>query len=153
MSLIIATGANLHSPVEQLKLARHTLCQHFQEIAASRIYRSPPVGVTDQPEFFNQVLEFELPEIPALHVLEQLQAIEKQMGRVRVRHWGPRIIDLDLLFFGLQKIDGPALSVPHPRLWERSFVILPLRELPFFKTLEQHYSFAEEFHSPAYPVA
>lgn len=154
MSIFIATGSNLGDSLLHLANAKKNLCQKFTLIAESQIYYSPPVGYTDQPNFYNQVLEFEDASISPHEIIKLLLQIETEMGRVRNIKDGPRIIDIDFLFYHLEqiKLSDPELIIPHPRLFERSFVILPLMELPGFQMLKKHFTFkTEQFDSPAWP--
>ena len=99
------------------------------EIAAvSSIYETAPVGLTDQPDFLNLVVSVRTALSPR-ELMDALLNIENKMGRVRTVRWGPRVIDLDLLLFGDVRVEVPGLSVPHPRLRERSFVLMPLAEI------------------------
>ena len=99
------------------------------EIAAvSSIYETAPVGLTDQPDFLNLVVSVRTTLSPR-ELMDALLHIENKMGRVRTVRWGPRVIDLDLLLFGDVRVEVPGLSVPHPRLRERSFVLIPLAEI------------------------
>jgi len=96
---------------------------------ASAAYRTPPWGVTDQPDFLNAVARLST-ELAPEALLSALLEIESDLGRVREGHrWGPRPIDLDLLVFDHQVIDTPELSLPHPHLHERAFVLVPLHAL------------------------
>lgn len=95
---------------------------------ASSLYDTEPVGDTDQPNFLNAVAQLET-ELPARQLLWNLLLIERRLGRVRTRRWGPRSIDLDLLLYGGEVLDEPGLQVPHPELLRRSFVLVPLVEL------------------------
>lgn len=152
-SLIIATGSNLGDKKENLKRAREELSQVFKLIAQSQVFQSSAVDYFDQPDFFNQVLEFEQPAtISALEVLHILLNVEHKLGRTRDIPKGPRSIDIDLLFYGLQEIKSDELEVPHPRLWSRSFVVLPLKQLPFFETLKAKYKFDVTFDTAASPI-
>jgi len=94
----------------------------------SSLYETAPVGVTDQPNFLNLVAAVQTGLGP-LALLEALLHIENQMGRVRTERWGPRVIDLDLLLYGGERVSLPGLTVPHPRLRERAFVLVPLAEI------------------------
>lgn len=98
--------------------------------AQSRLYRSPPWGRTDQAEFINAVVELQTRLAPSI-LLEALLGIEVKFGRVRDAgdRWGPRRLDLDLLAYGEEAIDVPGLHLPHPRLHERGFVLVPLAEI------------------------
>lgn len=91
----------------------------------SGLYRTAPVGVIDQPDFCNAVAAVDTTLSP-LELLSHLQTMEQDYGRVRTRRWGPRTLDLDVLTYGEQRINQPELTVPHPRLHERGFVLVPL---------------------------
>ena|SRR5690554_673779 len=153
MSLIIATGSNLGDKGHNLLLAKKKLLQRFELVAASNVYHSPPVGYVDQPSFYNQVLEFRLPQSSPQQVMDELLEIELQMGRKRDMKWGPRLIDLDIIFWGVEEISSPNLTIPHPLWSERAFVALPLRELPFFKVLSKSFKIPQEFDSTAEVVS
>ena len=98
--------------------------------AHSRFYRNPAWGMIDQPDFLNAVAELQTRLTPRV-LLDRLLAIEERFGRVRSdgEKWGPRELDLDLLVYGETQLDEPGLHVPHPRLHERAFVLLPLAEI------------------------
>ena len=126
----IGLGSNLDNPRDQLLDALRELAEEegIQLLAQSSLYLSEPMGPQDQPEFINAVAAIETTLGPLL-LLEVLQAIENRHGRKRERHWGPRTLDLDLLLYGEEHISHPDLTVPHPGIAERSFVLLPLREV------------------------
>lgn len=153
MSLFIATGSNLGDRKANLAEAKTLLSKKLNFIAESRIYESPAVDYLNQPDFYNQVLEFELPLTPANDVMDFLLETEHLLGRNRIIPKGPRLIDLDILFWGDQSIENEKLSVPHPRLFERSFVVLPLSELPGFKKLQEKFHFNFSFSNSASPVS
>lgn len=127
----IGLGGNLGDPVEQM-LAALTDLDRLPDIHLIRVsgfYRTPPWGKTDQADFVNAVAELET-TMPARQLLDALLQIEARAGRVRAdERWGPRLIDLDLLVYGDTSIDEENLHVPHPRMAERAFVIVPLAEL------------------------
>ncbi len=152
MSLMIATGSNLGEREKALLLAKNHLKQNFSLIKASRIYLSKATDYIDQPPFLNQVLEFKKPEATPQAVMKSLLEIEKNLGRQRKISKGPRCIDIDLLFFGLDTVETKIVTVPHPRLFTRSFVVRPLKELPYFQILEEHYQFDENFEIDAKPI-
>lgn len=151
-SFFIATGTNLGDRKKHLEEAKSILCKEFKLIAESRIYESPAVDYLNQPDFYNQVLEFQLPSVSPESVMQRLLQIERDMGRNREIPKGPRIIDLDILFWGDKKISSDTLTVPHPRLFERSFVVLPLAELPGFQELQQIFHFKFTFTNSASPL-
>jgi 2-amino-4-hydroxy-6-hydroxymethyldihydropteridine diphosphokinase len=128
----VGLGANLGDAAATLReaiaeLARLPECALLR---ASRLYRTPAWGRTDQPDFINAVALVET-DLAARDLLDSLLAIERSFGRVRLdgERWGPRTLDLDLLLFGDEVIEEPGLRVPHPHLHERAFVLLPLAEI------------------------
>lgn len=151
MSLIIATGTNQGNRLENLSLAVKNLSLKFNLEFRSQIYTSAAIEYKNQPDFLNQVLQFKNPNIDPSILMSILLEIEYEMGRRRDIPKGPRIIDLDVLFIGLSKCDSQKIQVPHPRLFTRSFVVLPLKELPYYQTLKDHYSFPNSFHNTATP--
>ncbi len=126
----IALGSNLDDPGQQLQQALAALAALPQSTlrGCSPPYRTRAVGPGDQPDYLNAVCELETALEP-LALLDQLQAIEQAQGRRRDLHWGARTLDLDLLLYGDQTLDLPRLQVPHPRLFERDFVLHPLADL------------------------
>lgn len=152
MSLIIATGSNIGDQIANLKLAEEYLKKFFKLKSISRYYSSKAVGITDQPDFINQVLEFELPTIDCHEALRIVLDIEKKMGRVREIKWGPRIIDIDIIFWNLQNIESEELVIPHPFWKERSFVVRPLTELPFFTSISKIFDIPVTFETEAHPL-
>jgi 2-amino-4-hydroxy-6-hydroxymethyldihydropteridine diphosphokinase len=152
MSLIIASGSNLSNPHLNLVQAKKILCSKFELIAESKIYVSKAVDNLNQPDFLNQVLEFKIPASTPQEILKELLEIEFQMGRVRNEWRGPRIIDLDLIFWSNLKIKEPNLVIPHPRWLDRSFIVRPLMELPFFQTIEKCFTIPKSFDVEAFPI-
>jgi 2-amino-4-hydroxy-6-hydroxymethyldihydropteridine diphosphokinase len=100
----------------------------LQPRRVSSVVETEPWGVTDQPRFLNAVAEIETDVAPGA-LLDRLLDLERELGRVRAERWGPRAIDLDLLLFGDRTVSAPSLTVPHPRLHERLFVLEGLAEL------------------------
>jgi 2-amino-4-hydroxy-6-hydroxymethyldihydropteridine diphosphokinase len=125
----VALGANLGDREKNLRAALERL-KELGPLRVSAFRETDPVGVTDQPRFVNAVAELET-ALGARELLERLLEIERELGRDRSseERWGPRTIDLDLLLYGDDVIDEPGLTVPHPRLAERRFVLEPLHEL------------------------
>jgi len=127
----IGLGSNLDNPFLQIKNALHRL-QHLPEtkiLKCSSAYQSKPLGPQDQKDFINAVAHIETHYNPS-ELLERLQHIENQQGRKRdVTRWGPRTIDLDLLLFAQQILHSPELTIPHPELENRAFVLIPLAEI------------------------
>ena len=131
MQAWLGLGANLQHPVMQLKEALNRLdrADGIEVCQVSSFYSTPPWGDEQQDDFINAVVQIET-RLDPLSLLHSLQSIENVMGRQRSgRQWGPRIIDIDLLLFGDQVVSSAELLVPHPRMFERAFVLLPLAEL------------------------
>lgn len=127
----VGLGGNLAQPARQIAIAMRRLAAWpgVTGLRASRLFRSKPWGQPDQPDFVNAVAALRYAG-SAAGLMRVLLAIEREAGRVRGgERWGPRVLDLDLLVFGDQIIDTPALTVPHPRIADRAFVLLPLAEL------------------------
>ena len=126
----IGVGSNLEDPRAQVAGALRELAElpRSRLVARSSLYRSAPLGYEAQPEFINAVARLDT-ELAAAELLARLQAIEAEHGRRRSFANAPRSLDLDLLLFGEQRISGPELTVPHPRMHERAFVLVPLIEI------------------------
>lgn len=126
----VGLGANLGKPRRQLLAALEELGRIPQTrvTARSSLYRSAPIGYPDQPDYVNAVAKLETGLRPE-ELFARLQEIERGHGRKRSFRNAPRSLDLDLLLYGGERIDTPALTVPHPRMHERAFVLVPLLEL------------------------
>ena len=126
----LGVGTNLGNRMGNIQEALRKLgdLPTIQLVRVSSVYETAPVGVTDQPDFLNLVIAVRTSLAPPA-LLGALLNIENQMGRVRTERWGPRVIDLDLLLYGGERVSLPELTVPHPRLRERAFVLTPLAEI------------------------
>lgn len=126
----IGLGSNLENPQQQVGAALAALAQLPQTnlVRASSLYASAPLGYDDQPDFVNAAALLET-ELTADELLQALLLLEQQFGRVRTFLNAPRTLDLDILLYDEQVIDQPTLQVPHPRMHERAFVLLPLAEI------------------------
>jgi 2-amino-4-hydroxy-6-hydroxymethyldihydropteridine diphosphokinase len=125
----LGLGSNLGRRSRHLSAARRRLRQKGARILRqSRVIDTEPWGDTLQPHFLNQVVEVEWSG-SARQLLRTVKAVEREGGRTKTRHWGPRVIDVDILLFGDQRISEANLRIPHPRIEERPFVIESLREL------------------------
>jgi 2-amino-4-hydroxy-6-hydroxymethyldihydropteridine diphosphokinase len=125
----LGLGSNVGTRGRNLSAARRRLRDKGVRILRqSRVIETEPWGVTDQPRFLNQVVEAEWNGSPR-QLLEAAKAVEREGGRVATKRWGPRVVDVDILFFGGQKVDDPDLLIPHPRIKERPFVLESLEEL------------------------
>ncbi len=126
----VGLGSNLNNPVRQIRSAlaaldaiAGTCC-----VAYSSLYRSKPLGDMVQPDYVNAVAALDT-RLPAHELLQELHLIEAEHGRTRTERWEPRTLDLDLLLYGDQRHESKALTVPHPGLPERDFVLFPLHEI------------------------
>lgn len=126
----VGLGANIGDPSAQLRAALRSLDQlpGTRVIARSRLYRSPPWGLVEQPAFVNAVAALST-QLSASDLLAALLTIERAAGRERRERWGPRVLDLDLLLHDQSELDLPGLRLPHPQLHRRAFVLVPLAEI------------------------
>jgi 2-amino-4-hydroxy-6-hydroxymethyldihydropteridine diphosphokinase len=126
----VGLGSNLEDPARQVEVALQEL-DHLPDtrvVKRSSLYRTAPVGYADQPDFINAVAQLET-GLPAERLLDELQALEARHGRARSFPNAPRTLDLDLLLFGSLVLQTERLTLPHPRMRERAFVLDPLREI------------------------
>src|SRR5688500_6574197 len=127
--IFLLLGSNQGAPLRNLAEAAGRIEEDAGKILErSALYKSAAWGMEEQPDFYNQVLKIGSP-FSAEVLLQKLLDIEHKMGRVRVEKWGPRLIDIDILFYGDEVIDTPALRVPHPGIPQRRFTLLPLAEI------------------------
>ncbi len=126
----IGVGSNLSEPIKQVKTAMLNLdlLQKTSVVDKSSLYFSKPQGPQDQPDFVNAVVKIAT-ELTAKQLLLALQKQEIEQGRVKKRHWGERVIDLDILLFGDTQIEDTKLTIPHPQMHVRDFVLLPLAQI------------------------
>jgi 2-amino-4-hydroxy-6-hydroxymethyldihydropteridine diphosphokinase len=126
----VALGSNLDDPARQVESALEELDRlpHTRVVKRSSLYRTAPVGYANQPDFINAVAQLET-GLPAERLLEELQALEARHGRQRSFPNAPRTLDLDLLLYGRLVLKTERLTLPHPRMREREFVLAPLREI------------------------
>jgi 2-amino-4-hydroxy-6-hydroxymethyldihydropteridine diphosphokinase len=127
--VLLGLGGNLGDPVATIEAAlRRLKAEGVHVTRRSRWYRTAPWGMTDQPDFVNICVAAET-DLPARAFLTMIQRIETSLGRERKTPWGPRTIDIDILAYGNEHIDQPDLTIPHPRLTERAFVLVPLLDI------------------------
>jgi len=127
----LALGSNLADPLHQVHSALHALAAipDTTLVATSSLYRTPPYGPPDQPDFLNAAVALDT-HLDAEALLNHTQRIELEQGRVRKAHrWGPRTLDLDIMLFGEQTLSTPRLTVPHYDMLNRAFMLLPLLEI------------------------
>lgn len=129
LDAVVGLGANLGDPVGTFVAAVQRLRLRGRVVGLSPLYRSRPIGppaqMSGQPDFHNAAVRLEVRGEP-LQLLEFLLQIERENGRERIEHWGPRTLDLDLLWLGDRVLDSQRLTVPHQRLSERAFALVPL---------------------------
>jgi len=128
--VFIGLGSNLAEPQKQLRGALVAMGKipDSRLLRCSSFYHSAPIGPGEQPDYVNAVAELET-ALPPIDLLDRLQSIEASHGRERSVRWGARTLDLDILLFDERQIEEVRLQVPHPRMAERNFVLLPLAEL------------------------
>jgi len=126
--IYLALGSNLGDRLANLKGAVAALPPGVTVQAESPVYETPPWGYTDQPPFLNMVLQGAT-ELQPLPLLAHLKQLERRLGRGKTFRWGPRRIDIDILFYEDLVLETPRLSIPHPGLAQRAFVLVPLADL------------------------
>ena len=126
--IYLGLGGNLGNPPATFEQALKLIGEFTQVTKVSKLYKSKPYGFADQPDFYNAAAQL-ASDLAPLVLLAQLQEVEKQLGKKVVRENGPRVIDLDLLFYGEEVIDLPELTLPHPGILNRDFVLKPLTDL------------------------
>ncbi len=128
--VLIGLGGNLGDPLAAMReaLKKIDAHKHCAVVCVSSVWRTPPWGLTDQPDFLNACAKLSTSLSPRAF-LDLCLKIELDLKRVRDVRWGPRSIDIDILFFGDQEISEPGLVVPHPRIADRAFVLVPLAEI------------------------
>lgn len=127
---VLSLGANMEDPPAQLARAVSALRETpgIVAVTESSVIVTAPWGVTDQPDFHNMALLIETTLAP-LDLLRTCLAIEAKLGRVRLRRWGPRVIDIDVIAYDRVEMETPELTLPHPYAHERDFVLAPVREI------------------------
>lgn len=130
MSLVaISMGSNLGNRLSSLRKAVLLIKNEVANIIkTSDVFETPPFGITNQPRFLNACILIET-DMPPLNLLEKLKKIEEQMGRIQRFKWGPREIDLDIVFYDEEVVNEPTLKIPHPHMHERPFVLIPLNQI------------------------
>jgi 2-amino-4-hydroxy-6-hydroxymethyldihydropteridine diphosphokinase len=129
MSIVyLALGSNLGDRLANLRAAVAALAPEVRVLAESSVYETPPWGYTDQPAFLNMALQAET-DLEPLALLRHLKSLETRLGREAGFRYGPRVIDLDILFYDDRIVNEEGLTIPHPRLHERAFVLVPLVEI------------------------
>ena len=126
--IFLGLGTNLGDRAANLAAARQQLGEKLTLIRASSVYETEPWGYREQPAFLNQALQAET-DLSPQRLLRLLKRLERRLGRTRTFRYGPRLIDIDILFYDRTVINSRRLQIPHPRLPERAFVLVPLAEI------------------------
>ena len=126
--IYLGLGTNNGDRLANLEAAVESLAPGVNVTRRSPIYRTPPWGYTDQPDFLNMVLEAET-NLPPFDLLKYLKDLEVEVGRTKTFRWGPREIDIDILLYDDQTLETPDLTIPHPQMPNRAFVLVPLADL------------------------
>lgn len=129
-AVYLSFGSNLGDRESSIRKALDSLAAggHIRVVRVSSMYETAPVGFTDQPDFINAVALVET-DLSPLDLLRTILDLEREMGRVRNLRWGPRVIDIDILLYDESQVDSEELTIPHPRMMERAFVLAPLAEI------------------------
>ena len=128
----LGLGSNMGDRTRYLQeaIARLRAAQGVNFLRQSRVYETEPIGLVDQPRFLNMVVEVDIgEEMRARELLALIKQIEADVGRTKRERWGPREIDIDILLIEGEEVKEDDFEVPHPRMWERAFAVLPLAEL------------------------
>ena len=144
-TIYIGLGSNLDNPTQHIQVAIDEIkaIENFDFIKCSSLYKTPPMGPQDQPDYINAVINIQS-DIKAIDVLNSLQQLEQKHGRVRLEKWGARSLDLDILLYGNQKMNTDRLKIPHPGLYDRAFVLYPLLEIEQNLVLPNGVSLSEQ---------
>jgi 2-amino-4-hydroxy-6-hydroxymethyldihydropteridine diphosphokinase len=126
--VLLGLGANLGDPLRQIARAVEAIGAFVSHLRVSSVYRTEPVGHRDQPDFYNQVVRG-VTTLSADELLDRILAVEREMGRERTFRNAPRVIDIDILAYGRAVMHGPRLTLPHPGIPQRGFVLHPLAEV------------------------
>ena len=127
-TVYIALGSNIENREENLSLAIELMPPDVIPVSCSPVYQTPPWGFIDQPAFLNQVVKAKT-DLEPEDLLQYLNKLENKIGRQPTFQYGPRQIDLDILFYNDIVFDSPCLTIPHPRIAERAFVLVPLADI------------------------
>ncbi len=126
--VFLGLGSNLEDPKKQIQSGLASLGDLLIKLKSAHLYLSKPLGPQNQPQFINTVAKG-LTKLSPQDLLKQCQQIEQDHYRIRIERWGPRTLDIDILYFGEMRINSEELTIPHPEIFNRDFVVIPLLEL------------------------
>ena len=126
--IFLGLGSNLNDPIKQIQSGLKALGYLLDKLECANWYRSKPLGPQNQPDFVNTVVKG-LSSLSPQEFLKECQRIENEHQRVKTEHWGPRTLDIDILYFGQVRISTGELTIPHPEILQRPFVVIPLMDL------------------------
>lgn len=126
--IFLALGSNLNDPIKQIQSGLKALGNLLNKLECANWYRSKPLGPQNQPDFVNTVVKG-LSSLSPQELLKECQRIENEHQRVKTEHWGPRTLDIDILYYGQVRVSTEELTIPHPEILQRSFVVIPLMDL------------------------
>ncbi|MFG1487533.1 2-amino-4-hydroxy-6-hydroxymethyldihydropteridine diphosphokinase [Halobacteriovorax sp. RZ-1] len=154
MNIIFSLGSNLDNKAEMLLSATKEIELALNAKAyTSRIFETPPYGPQDQPNFYNIAIEIETAqEIGPEKILHIAKEIEEKLGRKHRYHWGPREIDIDIIFIDKLNYHSENLTIPHKEFRKRSFVLEPLKDLPSYSDYKSYYKIVDLDHNDATPL-
>ncbi len=144
--LVLGLGSNLGNSHETIRLAIAQLNSCFGKyIEVSCLFQSESFGEIIQPDYLNLIVVYDVNNKNPMQCLNECQRIENELGRIRKEKWGPRTIDIDILFYDQLFVNTPNLTIPHPHINDRSFVVEPLSQLLIFENLKLFYHFNSTF--------
>ena len=126
--IFLGLGSNLNDPIKQIQSGLKALGNLLDKLECANFYRSKPIGPQNQPDFVNTVVKG-LFSLSPQELLKECQRIEHEHQRVKTEHWGPRTLDIDILYFGQVWVSTGELTIPHPEILQRPFVVIPLMDL------------------------
>ncbi len=144
----LSLGSNLGNKDENILKAFYLIGNRYEILNYSSLYLTAPVGFREQPFFLNMVIKIDSEKVTPIELLDSLKSLEKEIGRKESFRWGPRLIDIDILYIEGIKIDTEVLTVPHRELFKRNFVLIPLSEITEYITVDEKRLRVKDFINP-----
>lgn len=144
----LSLGSNLGNKDENIIKAFSLIGNKYKILNYSSIYLTAPVGFREQPFFLNMVVKIDSEKVAPIDILDSLKSLEKEMGRKKSFRWGPRLIDIDILYIEGIKINTKVLTIPHRELFKRNFVLIPLSEIIEYITIDEKRLILKDFINP-----